>query len=191
MNIDWSKAPEWANAVIKAKTGNLVWVPFADGICIGLMVEGGYPQEVDMVPPHEWKLVEVRPTEPWNGEGLPPVGTVCEFAGFNPEETMPTDPRVGDQVTVIAHFMSGSFEVAAFTFYAPPEFEYLQVAQGAYGCFRPIRTPKQIAAEERLAAINYMEIDAGMCATAFDGDPEARAWIENLIDKGWRKPVSE
>ena len=68
----------------------------------------------------------------WTGEGLPPVGTVCEFAGFNPEETLPTDPRVGDQVTVIAHFMSGSFEVAAFTFYAPPEFEYLQVAQGAY-----------------------------------------------------------
>lgn len=88
----------------------------------------------------------------WTGEGLPPVGTVCEFAGFNPEETLPTDPRIGDQVTVIAHFMSGSFEAAAFTFYAPPEFEYLQVAQGAYGCFRPIRTPEQIAEEEREAA---------------------------------------
>lgn len=92
----------------------------------------------------------------WTGEGLPPVGMVCEFDGFNPEETMPTDPRVGDQVTVIAHFMSGSFEVAAFTFYAPPEFKYLQVAQGAYGCFRPIRTAEQIAEEARIAEINMM-----------------------------------
>lgn len=60
--------------------------------------------------------LEIAQPEPWTGEGLPPVGTLCEFAGFNPEETIPTDPRVGDQVTVIAHFMSGSFEVAAFTF---------------------------------------------------------------------------
>lgn len=116
----------------------------------------------------------------WNGEGLPPVGTVCEFAGFNPEETMPTDPRVGDQVTVIAHFMSGSFEVAAFTFYAPPEFEYLQVAQGAYGCFRPIRTPEQIAADERSKAIEAME-QLGI------GNPSRHDLLAALYDAGYRK----
>lgn len=55
------------------------------------------------------------------------------------------------------------------------------------GKFSPVKTKEQLAAEKRLAAINWMEIDAGMCATAFDGDPEARRWIENLIDKGWSK----
>lgn len=133
----------------------------------------------------------------WTGEGLPPVGTVCEFAGFNPEETMLTDPRVGDQVTVIAHFMSGSFEVAAFTFYAPPGFEYLQVAQGAYGCFRPIRTPEQIAEEARIAELNLM-------VGAIKDYPGGRHGVDhltqlkiheeaciNLYDAGWRKQVSE
>ena len=133
----------------------------------------------------------------WTGKGLPPVGTVCEFAGFNPEETLPTDPRIGDQVTVIAHFMSGSFEVAAFTFYAPPEFEYLQVAQGAYGCFRPIRTPEQIAEEARIAELNLM-------VGAIKDYPGGRHGVDhltqlkiheeaclNLYDAGWRKQVSE
>ena len=59
------------------------------------------------------------------------------------------------------------------------------------GQFSPAKTKEQLAAEKRLAAINYMEIDAGMCATAFDGDPEARRWIENLIDKGWSKEQAE
>lgn len=131
----------------------------------------------------------------WTGEGLPPVGTVCEFAGFNPEETLPTDPRVGDQVTVIAHFMSGSFEVAAFTFYAPPDFEYLQVGQGAYGCFRPIRTPEQIAEEARIAELNLM-------VGAIKDYPGGRHGVDhmtqlkiheeaciNLYDAGWRKQV--
>jgi hypothetical protein len=117
----------------------------------------------------------------WDGTGLPPVGTVCEFAGFNPEETMPTDPRAGDQVTVIAHFMSGSFEVAAFIFYAPPGFEYFQVAQGAYGCFRPIRTPEQIAAEEREKAIGDMEKTTNWQIT----QSSSRA----LYDAGYRKMV--
>lgn len=117
----------------------------------------------------------------WDGEGLPPVGTVCEFAGFNPEETLPTDPRVGDQVTVIAHFKSGSIDVAAFTFYAAPEFEYLQVAQGAYGCFRPFRTAEQIASEERHRVVLQMQNDASCHAN--------KDLFEKLYDAGYRKQV--
>lgn len=128
------------------------------------------------------------PPEPWTGEGLPPVGTVCEFAGFNPEETLPKDPRVGDQVTVIAHFMGGSFEVAAFTFYAPPEFKYLQVAQGAYGCFRPIRTPEQIAVEEREKAIEVMIADTNILTGIMS---DRRIMAGQLYDAGYRKQVSE
>lgn len=121
-----------------------------------------------------------RPVE-WDGVSLPPVGTVCEFAGFNPEETLPTDPLVGDKVSVIAHFKSGNIEVAAFTYHAPPEFEYLQVAQGAYGCFRPIRTAEQIAAEERISAAY------AMCAIA---PSLSNADAASLYDALYRKQVA-
>ena len=125
----------------------------------------------------------VQFVEPWNGEGLPPVGTVCEFAGFNPDETLPTDPLVGDQVTVIAHFKSGPIDLAAFTFFAPPDFEFLQVGQGAHGCFRPVRTPEQIAAGEREAYIKIMLNEPGVASNNSVADFTCAA----LYDAGYRK----
>jgi hypothetical protein len=88
----------------------------------------------------------------WTGKGMPPVGTVCEFAGGTPcpEDPFDKDLREGMRVTIIAHFKSGDFTLAAFTF--DPENTdrgMVQVEQGSFGCFRPIRTPEQIAAEER------------------------------------------
>lgn len=191
IEIDWSKAPEWVIAhALYAFIDEIheAWIgveqyqrldhpkpfPYGDSGVLGAQHN----------PRRSWfKYVTPRPA-PWDGEGLPPVGTVCEFAGFNPEETMPTDPRVGDKVTVIAHFMSGSFELAAFTFYAPPEFEYLQVAQGAYGCFRSIRTPEQIEAEERAKAI-----DAMIAACPYPGSDCTRIDCEALYDANYRKQV--
>lgn len=201
MSIDWSKAPEgathWDTGINKRVAG---WMKLDDGVWYW------WPAANAFSCPKKWHaslnqhMVQtegfVERPAPWTGEGLPPVGTVCEFAGFNPEETLPTDPRVGDQVTVIAHFMSGYFEVAAFTYFAPPEFEYLQVAQGAYGCFRPIRTPEQIAEEARLAELNLM-------IGAIKDHPGGRHGVDhltqlkiheeaciNLYDAGWRKQVS-
>ncbi|WAT30124.1 hypothetical protein [Pseudomonas sp. GXZC] len=193
MKIDLTKKPEGATH-INPHSG--LWIK-----CFG-----GNSGSYQFFKNGEWEMgfgcmsnsyLEIAQPEPWTGEGLAPVGTVCEFAGFNPEETLSTDPRVGDQVTVIAHFMSGSFEVAAFTFYAPPEFEYLQVAQGAHGCFRPIRTPEQIAEEARIAELNLM-------IGAIKDHPGGRHGVDhltqlkiheeaciNLYDAGWRKQVVE
>ena len=172
MNIDWSKAPAWANAVIKAKTGNLVWVPFADGICIGLMVEGGYPQEVDMVPPHEWKLVEVRPTEPWNGEGLPPVGTVCDS---NVEGTW-------EESTVIAHDR-GMAIIRRFSH----EHEATMYNPVDESQIRPIRTPEQVAAEDRDKAIEGMIADTNILTGIMS---DRRIMAGQLYDAGYRKQAS-
>lgn len=180
--INWAQAPAWAGCVIKAEGDGcrLFWAePW--GTRDGMRMEVGRSTRTgmdfaDTSKPNGWTLVEVKP---WDGEGLPPVGTVCEFAGFNPEETLPSDPMVGDRVTVIAHFKSGSLDVAAFTFFAPPEFEYLQVAQGAYGCFRPIRTPEQIAAEEREVAICAM---MEVCS-----ELPCRQSCADLYDAGYRK----
>jgi hypothetical protein len=90
----------------------------------------------------------------WNGEGLPPVGTVCEFAGgtYCAEDPFDKDLKVGAEVTIIAHIFDGDFELAAFTFnprLVNPDRGTISVEQGAYGCFRPIRTPEQIEAERR------------------------------------------
>ena len=112
-------------------------------------------------------------TVEWTGKGIPPSGTACEM-------------RRADYVNVGWQKIEFLFAGSKKAFFRDEQgHEWSRPLSDLK--FRPIRTPEQIAAEKRLAAINYMEIDAGMCATAFDGDPEARRWVENLIDKGWRK----
>jgi hypothetical protein len=95
----------------------------------------------------DWKyrfatLIE-RPAG-WAGEGLPPVGTVCEC-----RSTLTGDDW--KEVEILAHFKAPG-AVAAFV----PTSGYRQVAQAIAGCFRPIRSPDQIAAEERKGAIHEM-----------------------------------
>lgn len=120
----------------------------------------------------------------WIGEGLPPVGTVCEFAGGTacPEDPFDRDLKEGMKVAIIAHFKCGDFTLAAFTF--DPENQdrgMLQVEQANFGCFRPIRTPEQIAAEEREKSVL-----AAMESTASLGisDSSKRILIERLYDAG-------
>lgn len=126
----------------------------------------------------------------WTGEGLPPVGTVCEFAGFNPEEKTFNDPAVGDKVTVIAHYLSGCIQVAAFTYNCASNFGSLNVAQGAYGCFRPIRTPEQIASYKRISEIHALSDELA----GYEGIDGVRARHHNmalyLVDQGYRKQAS-
>jgi hypothetical protein len=170
--------------------------------CIGDDASG-YSYTFD-VPPRCWKipagfmikmdrypgatLAEVissnEPTE-WSGSGLPPVGAVCEFAGGTPcpEDPFDKDLREGMKVTIIAHFKCGDFTLAAFTF--DPENPYrgmVQVEQGNFSCFRPIRTPEQIDAEDRDKAINQME---------FDTDCMDRGAFTKLYDAGWRKQATQ
>lgn len=87
---------------------------------------------------------------PWAGEGLPPVGVECEVKN---------DINDGwDRVDeVLAHTTIKGAVVAVFkrddrVFYSPAD------------AFRPLRTPEQIAAEERQRAIEQMASDAlGRC----------------------------
>ena len=121
---------------------------------------------------------------PWSGEGLPPVGTVCEFAGGThcPEDPFDKDLKEGMPVTIIAHFKSGDFTLAAFTFDPKkPDRGMAQVEQGNFGCFRPIRTAEQIAVDERAAAIEEIR------QLLLSG---AKGSIESVIyDAGYRKQV--
>jgi len=125
----------------------------------------------------------------WTGESLPPVGTVCEWAGctFASEDPQEPDLHVGDQVTIIAHFKDGEFDLAAFTF--NPNIHNAHrgsawVNQGAHGCFRPIRKPEKIVDEEREKELqeftHQIYCDVGM---------EPRD-AELLFNRGYRKQVA-
>lgn len=185
MTIDWSKAPEDATHFspaferfddLWAKTDGHRWMYRA--LDASAWHYGPHPCESESF---------IR--RPWKGEGLPPVGAVCEFAGFNPEETTFDDPSVGDTVTVIAHYLSGCVQVAAFTYNCAANFGALNVAQGAHGCFRPIRTAEQIAAEERDRAINEMVFCACGCEPD-GGNTSAFMICGYLYDSGYRKQES-
>lgn len=81
---------------------------------------------------------------PWTGEGLPPVGAVCEYqrndVSYRQEWVKVTTKYFGKEMVVLEHSASGE--------------EYVE--QAASCVFRPTRTPEQIAAEELKAAIDEM-----------------------------------
>jgi len=99
----------------------------------------------------------------WNGKGLPPVGTVCEW---HPNH----DGWV--KVEILGH--SGEE-----TWFRRDGHESSETCL-RMAFFRPIRTPEQIAAEEREKAIEEMVHD-------HDND-QLRAWAAYVYDiLGYRK----
>lgn len=179
MIIDWSKAPEGAEGAMVAQFGNSI---IAKGV-VEFIPREGWDRSRYVEGPDDWLYFE-KPTV-WSCKGLPPVGTVCEFNGgtYAPEDTFDKDLLVGDQVTIIAHIKDGDLELAVFTF--NPQIRNhnrgsVSVEQGAYGCFRPIRTPEQIAAEEHAKAIRDL-----IERTDYILDETAAAAV---LAAGYRKP---
>lgn len=196
MKIDLSKKPEGATH-INPHSG--VWIK-----CFG-----GNSGSYQFFQNGEWEMgfgcmsnsyLEIAKPEPWTGEGLPPVGTVCEFAGGTncPDDPFDKDLKEGDEVTIIAHFKDGESELAAFTF-NPRNLSRGNacVEQGMHGCFRPTRTPEQIAEEARIAELNLM-------VRAIKDHPGGQHGVDhltqlkiheeaciNLYDAGWRKKSAQ
>lgn len=202
MNIDWSKAPEgathWDTGMNNRVAG---WMRLDGGIWYWWPAEDAFSCLKKWHASLNQHMVKsegfvARPTS-WAGEGLPPVGTVCQFAGgFSCEEDpFDKDLREGDKVTIIAHFKDGPAELAAFTFNAGkrnPGRGTACVEQGSSGCFRPIRTPEQIAAEEREHSIRNActAISAALNGLHESEEPTAVAIIEAMIDAGFQRVTS-
>ena len=167
--IDWSKAPKWATRLMR----NKYWCPnaWADDHKDAIWVTDYEPGSniIFNLDPAAWDLIENRPTTPsWSGEGLPPVGVVCEVK-LQEEWSL---------CEIIAHFQQPQAMVAAFTvaqFHGGKKLDS-KIAE----CFRPIRTPEQIAADERDAAILDME---RICRSGDFGSGGLAA----LYDAGYRK----
>lgn len=103
----------------------------------------------------------------WDGKDLPPVGTVCQAWHAGSYQGEVTVLFIGDQAAVLKNHGHGEEQFGRLADYK----------------FRPLRTPEQIAAEEREKAVSEMAI----IALAGDNDLINKAWLDRLYDAGYRK----
>ncbi|WP_426759127.1 hypothetical protein [Pseudomonas aeruginosa] len=171
MSIDWSKAPEGANKA--GFTGHeylqLYRIPgmFGDydywNERMGTWCGSDFPTCAN-------HLFDRPEKVEWNGQGLPPVGTVCEIKHRD----------IGwVRCEIVAHksFSCGGLTLAI----AWIDENTLDQSQGVR--FRPIRTPEQIAAEEREKAVGDM-------AMSIQGVPYQYPTLYALYDAGYRRQES-
>lgn len=109
--------------------------------------------------------------EKWNGEGLPPVGTVCEHEpdGFSDKWVT---------VEVLAHREFKGHDTGLLVVFATED----DVSFSSPECFRPIKTKEQLAAEKREKAIREM-----VETCYYPGSTNTYADCEALYDAGYRK----
>ncbi|ASD10590.1 TPA: hypothetical protein L5W85_006049 [Pseudomonas aeruginosa] len=162
MSIDWSKAPEGcigAFARIISKTAFFVFSKRPSDY----MSREGYEGEGEDGPYHVfseyWEWID----KPWDGQGLPPTGLLVEWkAGLDHEWR---------RVTVLAYANGDAW--------LQPE-DGGSFIVGNPANFRRIRTPEQIAAEEREKAVGDM-------AMSIQGVPYQYPTLYALFDAGYRR----
>lgn len=172
--IDWSKAPEGAThwhdeydcyvaCWVKEQEGQRYYLR-ADGLgCTWLRDRNPLPID---------KCIPRTAAQPaWSGEGLPPAGTVCEVLNNT------LDRPEWERCTIL--FM-GKFK-AVYESDSCHE-RVADVSESWMISFRPLRTPEQIAAEERRAAI--LEMKGNL---SFSDYREAEQHCAALYDAGYRR----
>ncbi|MBD9459148.1 hypothetical protein IB241_15810 [Pseudomonas sp. PDM05] len=162
MSIDWSKAPAWATAVGKHNI-SLAWI-CDSGYCFqGIYNPPCHPFKENSYSLKDFSVVERRP---WPGNGLPPVGTVCEYLG--------------------AHQYNEWSEVKIFGSWR--NFVFVDFTDGWRQednpkRFRPLRTPDQIAADERQRVV--MAIGDILITSRGNSNEYHQAGL--IYDAGYRK----
>lgn len=170
MNIDWSKAPKGAThwSAGDGDRYEAYWKPNRDGYdCYCPEWDNPAWQNIsDELPDY---AIPIPPK--WNGEGLPPVGTVCEFLKHNSPPAPEGQWTVGDirYVSDCTVIIGGD------------RCEHVHHPRNC--SFRPLRTPEQIAAEERQKDLDSLTHDLYR-----DIGMEPRD-AEILFNKGYRKQV--
>lgn len=143
--IDWSKAPEGATHYYHGSStpwrdlsgDKWKWFSGNSWHC------SGYPSS-EIMDDYSDRMTE-KPSSAWSGEGLPPVGTVCEAMHDDLNSGMPCKAEI---LKINKRCRSAAF----FWIDAPDGMRNLFWAER----FRPIRTPEQIAEDERIAGLNEM-----------------------------------
>ncbi|KAA5842304.1 hypothetical protein F2A37_16700 [Pseudomonas chlororaphis] len=176
--IDWSNAPEgathWGPAVDHLSANWFCWHLDMWSIWRGgkwnLMNSGVQLLRINTLVP--------RP-KPWNGEGLPPVGTVCLVV---PHNTLWGFSSTAEHEREILAYHTDYVWLGH-------EGIALEATRTDKADFLPIRTPEQIAAEERRNAIDALADELA----GYQGC-EAKDRHQNLAlylhDQGYRKQVA-
>lgn len=186
MSIDWSRAPEGATHYGPAVEGQWLacWHKKVDGQWLGWLADGDTRWGPSGNTVERMKQLISRPQD-WTGEGLPPVGTVCEY-----------DARAfgkGDPLWVTVEINYLSKWNIVFVCIAVPDGtrqENVGVELSAdvgvtINRFRLIRTPEQIASEERQK--NIMIISDILIANRGNSNEYHQAGL--IYDAGYRKQV--
>lgn len=164
--IDWSKAPEGAEYWCELqwfKTLDGEWRVWCPGVNSWVKPAYAAPDNFSW-----WGNAIKRPAV-WSGEGLPPVGTVCEVRNNVTGGWDAVDE-------VLAHTEIQGTAVAVFK-------RADRVFYSRAMDFRPLPTPEQIAAEEREKACEEMlEI-----VKSRRPDPDIYDAIGALYDAGYRR----
>jgi len=179
--IDLSKAPEGATHY--RKDSALPWRMLEDGewYC-------WEPDEENWIAisdpiPEQYFPIGDRPDAAWAGEGLPPVGTVCEVLNNT------LDQPEWERCTIL--FM-GKFK-AVYESESCHE-RVADVSESWMISFRPLRTPEQIAAEERLHNVRNACTAIADTLDSLRGKTKveraALAVVEAMIDAGYAKVTS-
>lgn len=169
--IDWSKAPE----------GYPIWIQGKDSY-----YASGWHRELSdryQCPSGVYYMkrdsavftVHTCPQQTqWSGEGLPPVGVVCEFKS----------PSSGGWLKARIIFVS-AWTVVLYVFFEHDEHCYsVSAFEKGNLQFRPIRTPEQIAADERELFARTLTFEMGK--DPIDA-PNAMNQARKMYDLGYRK----
>lgn len=178
--IDWSKAPEGSTHFYKC--GNMFLKVDGDGMVSYLRTDGVWEHNRCHVDSYGGYLTP-RPSA-WSGDGLPPVGTVCEFmctARDSARDWGSCLVKYASEFTVVLDDYSSKSGRLDGEFVAHP----ITLK------FRPIRTPEQIAAEEREKAVTDICLEVEGLVSRFnvsiDTSAAMRAVVEAMYDSGYRK----
>ncbi|MDU9398076.1 hypothetical protein [Pseudomonas sp. zfem003] len=166
-DIDWTKAPPGTNAWLEG-----IWHKQQGSQCFYWDAESEI-WRLTRLTQYGLSIILRRPDgknhepTPWTGEGLPPVGVEVEW--YECRQTG------WQRVTVLAYHEDEAWIAPA----GKPS-----IVVGNPANFRPIRTPEQIAEEERKAAIDEMyRIYADQPVATHN----VRECLAAIYDSGWRK----
>ena len=185
--VDWSLAPEGATHYGVVSIGRICWYMVKSDCRYDFAYQNdGYHAEKwtpsDGTPGHQPLIARPQP-KPWSGpqDGLPPVGSrveiVAEADEYAPDWDRYAD-HIGKTVTIIAHQEAKhSQPIAVYSCGDDGQYEYHSLIAK---CFRPIKTPDQLAAEQRETAIReIMDI----------ADVDCRVTAARLVDAGFKREV--
>lgn len=174
MDIDWNKAPEGATHFSEGNPRNGTypawWRPISkrEGLFECWAIGTSFGCEIWQ--PGPFHLPEKAVKRKWAGEGLPPVGTVCEWKEKTGFSWVKATVLLITEKSVVMQREDG--------------FEWQMIT--ARTVFRPIKSPEQIAAEK-------YEEDAAALAEILSGLDGANKTLiaKTLLDCGYSKQVTK